>query len=144
MFQRKPANEVTRLNKRDVDLDARLLEIRQTKFKKDRLVPIHASTITELRHYVLVRDVAFGDCDSPAFFVNMRGRRFSTKTLQATFSEIARRADLRGTKGRGPTFHGLRHTFVVNRMVAWYRDGSDVQSLLPALAIFRPTISIDR
>jgi integrase len=38
--------------------------------------------------------------------------------------------------GKGPSFHGLRHRFAVRRLVAWYKDGVDVQAMLPALATY--------
>jgi len=38
--------------------------------------------------------------------------------------------------GYGPRFHDLRHTFAVRRLVAWYRDGKDVQAMLPFLATY--------
>jgi site-specific recombinase XerD len=30
----------------------------------------------------------------------------------------------------------LRHTFAVHRLLAWYRQGADVQRLLPQLATY--------
>jgi integrase len=33
-----------------------------------------------------------------------------------------------------PTIHGLRHTFAVNTLIGWYRDGLDVQARLPVLS----------
>src|SRR3989475_10559579 len=36
----------------------------------------------------------------------------------------------------GPRFHDLRHTFVVHRMLAWYRAGINPQERLPYLATY--------
>ena len=33
-----------------------------------------------------------------------------------------------------PTIHGLRHSFAVNTLIGWYRDGADVQARLPLLS----------
>jgi integrase/recombinase XerD len=33
-----------------------------------------------------------------------------------------------------PRLHDLRHTFAVHRVIAWYREGADMQSSLPLLA----------
>jgi integrase len=50
---------------------------------------------------------------------------------------VLRRAGLKSTKGRtGPRIHDLRHAFVVNRMLAWYREGINPQSRLPYLATY--------
>jgi site-specific recombinase XerD len=35
-----------------------------------------------------------------------------------------------------PRLHDLRHTFAVHRLVAWYRQGADVQLLLPKLSTY--------
>ncbi len=36
----------------------------------------------------------------------------------------------------GPRIHGLRHAFVVHRMLAWYRKGINPQPHLPYLATY--------
>ena len=35
-----------------------------------------------------------------------------------------------------PRLHGLRHSFVVNTLLGWYRDDVDVAAKLPALAAY--------
>ena len=35
-----------------------------------------------------------------------------------------------------PRLHDLRHAMAVHRLVAWYREGADVQRLLPQLATY--------
>ena len=46
---------------------------------------------------------------------------------------VIRRAD----GGRfQPRLHDLRHTFAVHRMTSWYRQGADVQKLLPQLSTY--------
>ena len=40
------------------------------------------------------------------------------------------------TGRKGPRIHDLRHAFVANRMLAWYREGVNPQSRLPYLAIY--------
>jgi integrase/recombinase XerD len=36
----------------------------------------------------------------------------------------------------------LRHTFAVHRVLAWYREGKDVNSLLPVLATYMGHVNI--
>jgi integrase len=44
---------------------------------------------------------------------------------------------LRQNGGRyQPRLHDLRHAGVVHRLVYWYRQGADVQRLLPQLATY--------
>jgi integrase len=35
-----------------------------------------------------------------------------------------------------PRLHDFRHTFAVSRLIAWYREGKDVQRLLPHLSTY--------
>jgi integrase/recombinase XerD len=35
-----------------------------------------------------------------------------------------------------PRLHDMRHTYAVTRLVRWYREGADVQRLLPQLATY--------
>ena len=32
--------------------------------------------------------------------------------------------------------HGLRHSFAVNTLIRWYREGADVQARLPLLSAY--------
>ena len=49
---------------------------------------------------------------------------------------MRRAGRLRNAAGSRPHFHDLRHTFAVKRLVAWYREGKDVQAMLPLLATY--------
>lgn len=130
------AGEVVGLDKADVDLDAGVLTIRRTKFGKDRFVPVHATTRDVLRNYAAARDVAFAGCDCPAFFINLCRGRYSRHTLSQAFWALACKVGLRANKGKGSSFHSLRHSFAVRRLATWYRAGVDVQTMLPALATY--------
>ena len=35
-----------------------------------------------------------------------------------------------------PRLHDLRHSFAVHRLTSWYRQGADVQTLLPYLSTY--------
>ena len=131
----RPA-EVVRLDRRDVDWAKGVLEIRCTKFKKDRLVPLHPSCVEALRKYAGDRDATFPSPPCEAFFLNAHGARFASAAFEGAFRDLIRRLGMREPRGRGPTFGDLRHTFAVRRLVAWYREGVDVQAKLPVLATF--------
>lgn len=76
------SGEVVRLDRTDVDLTNRVLLVRKTKFRKDRLVPVHTTTQAALRHYVRVRDAAFPQPKDQAFFLSSRGNRLSATGLK--------------------------------------------------------------
>lgn len=128
--------EVVRLDRVDVDLETGVLSVRQTKFAKDRLVPVHPTTLEVLQRYAVLRDAHLGDIDCPAFFINMRRRRYAAHTLHLDFAEVSRRVGLHDKEGRRPRLHDLRHSFAVRRLATWYREGADVQAMLPVLATY--------
>jgi integrase len=42
----------------------------------------------------------------------------------------------KGTGGKGPRLHDLRHTFAVRVLNKWVRDGNNLTTALPYLAIY--------
>lgn len=89
--------------------------------KKQREVPLHQSTIRALREYARVRDRAFPEPSTPAFFVSARGRRMARSELNQTFTRLIRqvRLDGRGARAR-PRPHDLRHALAVHTLLDWH------------------------
>jgi integrase len=129
-------SEVVRLDQSDVDLESGVITVRKTKFCKDRIVPVHPTVQSMLSDYASVRNEAFSGCSSDSFFINMWKRRFSKHTLQCAFRDLLIRVGIRKGRGNGPSFHDLRHSFAVRRLTAWYKEGKDVQAMLPVLATY--------
>lgn len=134
-------SEAVRLSTGDVDLKTGMLTIQRTKFAKSRQVPLHPSTVTALRRYRRLRDplIEF-DHDTP-FFVGSRGQHrgqgLSTRQVDRTFAQL--RTQLawpnRGAHST-PRVHDLRHAFIVRRMLAWHRDGVDIDQAMLALSTY--------
>ncbi len=129
-------SEVVRLDQSDIDLQSGVITVRKTKFCKDRIVPAHPTVQSMLSDYASVRNDAFSGCSSNAFFINMWKKRFSRHTLQLAFWDLAIKVGIRKGRGKGPSFHDLRHSFAVRRLTAWYKEGKDVQAMLPVLATY--------
>jgi integrase/recombinase XerD len=131
------SGEAVRLRTEDVDLSQRLLTIRDTKFGKSRLVPIHATTAAALAAYAARRDTFLGKTCVPTFFISERRRPLSESALHAAFRAICRAAGIaNATTGRNPRMHDLRHRFAVHTLLGWYRRGADVERKLPVLSTF--------
>ena len=132
-------SEATRLTLADVDLAEAILTIRATKFYKSRLVPVGLQLATVLANYLLLqrRDRLAQD-ETSFFLANRDGTRLASSTVQAAFDALRRIAGVHGrTSGcRVPRLHDLRHSFAVHRLTAWYREGADVQRLLPVLSTY--------
>jgi len=121
----------------DVDLAQGILTVRQTKFGKSRLVPVHPSTQKVLRRYACLRDRIFARPATPSFFVSERGKRLTDWTVRWTFVRLSHRIGLRGPSDRrGPRIHDLRHAWVIRTLRRCYRAGEDVERRMPAIATY--------
>lgn len=128
--------EALALHRSDVDLDAGLLTV-TGKSGKTRLVPLHPSTTDVLRDYATRRDTLNPAACCPNFFINTTGNRLRVKDVDVTFVRLLTLAGVHAPPGRRrPRVHDLRHTFVLNTFLRWYRDGTDVPANLPVLSTF--------
>jgi integrase/recombinase XerD len=131
--------EFTRLTLSDFRAEEGTVEVRNTKFFKSRRLPLTASVITKIQQYLKAREQAGGALEpSAALLWNERkGGGYTVVTAQHLLADVIRTAGLKPSTGRtGPRVHDLRHAFVVNRMLAWYREGINPQSRLPYLATY--------
>ncbi len=132
-------SEATRLTLADVDLTEAILSIRATKFFKNRLVPIGPHLAEALGAYMAQRRLVGRARDRDALLLaNRDGTRLASSTVQAAFDALRRIAGVhRAGEGRQvPRLHDLRHSFAVHSLTAWYREGADVQRLLPLLSTY--------
>ena len=131
-------SEALALTLGDIDWRRALVHIRTTKFHKARLVPLTASTCDGLRRYLGAR-AERGHLTTPEapLFVKAGGGRLPYRTALGAFRCIVRMAGVGGQAGaRPPRLHDVRHTAAVRRLSLWYRDGKDVQALVPVLVTY--------
>jgi integrase/recombinase XerD len=130
-------SESIALDRNDVDLTEGILTIRQTKFSKSRLVPIHFSTQEVLQHYAILRDQTCSFLKTPSFFVSENGIRLTHWSVRWNFVRLSRQIGLRDAQdSHGPRLHDLRHSFAVQTLLDWYRSGMDVERHMPKLATY--------
>jgi integrase/recombinase XerD len=131
--------ELARLKLRDVDLQSGTITIRETKFFKSRILPLSDSALSALHEYLEARHKAKAPQgpDSGLFWHNQGNTRYTSKSIAWCLVDILRRAGIKPPKGKtGPRVHDLRHSFVVNRILEWYRAGINPQDRLPFLATY--------
>ncbi len=121
----------------DVDLSNAVLTIRDSKFFKTRLVPIGPKTAQVLAEYASGHDTPYKKTHTP-FFVGRNGKPVPIHMFERAFKQIRVHAGLHREGGPRcqPRLHDLRHTSAVHRLTAWYREGRDVQKLLPQLSVY--------
>jgi len=129
--------EPLRLTRADVDLEANVLTVRQTKFSKSRIVALDPTAAQAMREYAHMRDRHVRRPQS-AFFLSDDGTAFTLKRAQWAFKYLRRRLgwDHQEYGHRLPRLYDLRHTFVCHRLLTWHRDGVDVQVALPSLSTY--------
>jgi len=131
-------NEARNLQLQDVDLEAGVLTIRNAKFGKTRLVPVHASTCKALADYIARRERHWaGRTVSSYLFVSSWGNRLDNGQIHRAFYALSRQIRLRNaTDHHGPRLHDLRHRFATNTLVNWYRHDQDPERRLPLLSAY--------
>lgn len=120
-------SEALKLQLGDVDLDAATITVRQSKFRKSRCLPIHASVVRALAEYRRMRD-RHADHDPVApFFISRTGDFLPRYTVANVFKRMRCRL---GWRARGdhanPRIHDLRHTMAVRRVQLWHETGVSV------------------
>lgn len=131
-------SEALALTMADVDLPEAILTIRQTKFYKSRLVPIGADLVDVLVRYRDQHPARPAHRPEVSFLSDRYGRPILRQTAELVFKRVREQAGLERPAGRTfrPRLHDLRHTMALNRLVSWYREGKNVQRLLPHLATY--------
>lgn len=107
--------EARALHLTDVTDDGLL--IRQSKFKKSRLLPLHATTRAALTTYLVQRQRWAGT--DPHLFVSRRHGPLSPTVVTQTFHQVLAAAGIPHDHGRRrPRLIDLRHTFAVRALEA--------------------------
>ncbi len=108
-------SEVVKLKVADVELEARVLNIREAKGQKDRITLVAERLVPDLEKLVYRRQ------GGEWLFESMRGGKLSARSLQAVFAQALGRSGVQ----KDATFHSLRHSFATHVI----EGGTDVLHL---------------
>ena len=86
-----------------------VLQIRDTKFGKSRLVPLHRTVIDALNRYLDLRRRFAGSDDH--LFLSVKGKALAHEMANYTFRRILQFANIAPGRVRRPRIHDLRHSF---------------------------------
>jgi integrase/recombinase XerD len=137
--------ELIRLTLGDADAQAGVLRVRESKFHKSRWVPLSSGARRELRRYLVCRlATPFDTSPSSPLLCNLSHglRGYTGEGLREGIMGLLRDAGIRDADGRFPRIHDFRHSFAIEALMRWYRQGADVQSNLPKLALYMGHVSI--
>jgi integrase/recombinase XerD len=130
-------SEALNLRSTDVDWSEGILTIRDSKFSKSRLIPLHSSSLKVLSDYGARRDCLFAERKTPYFFCSRYDGRLDEGQVRRVFYVISRQIGIRGASAsHGPRLHDFRHRFAVQTLLRWHRSGEDVRRRLPVLSTY--------
>jgi integrase/recombinase XerD len=105
------------LSLRFQDITAEGLVIRETKFRKSRLVWLHETVVVALQNYLLRRGKFANSADH--LFVSRRGGKLCYAIAAETFQEVLKAAGIQARPGGPkPRLHDFRHRFAVKALEA--------------------------
>jgi integrase/recombinase XerD len=128
--------EVLRLDRGDLDRAEGVLRVRESKFGKSRLVPLHASTIDALERYDHTRQRLLSEPSSDSLFVSLRGTRVIYECVWPVHRKLCEHAGVGASSTVTPRIHDHRHSFAVKTLLGWYQDGVDVPSRIGWLSTY--------
>lgn len=117
--------ELVGMNVEDINFSQRLIRVRG-KGKKERLLPFGRKAASSLRDYLNWRRlINQGRIEEEALFLNFRGRRLSSRSVERIVDKYIKRAALR----RKISPHSLRHSFA-SHLLSRGADLRVIQELL--------------
>lgn len=119
----------------DVDFDAGVVTIREAKFDRTRLVPLHPTVTDALGRYQAERDRLCPDPSSPAFFLSSVGTALTRSGVAKTLRELTTSMGIR-TETVHPRAHDLRHSFAVQTLIRWLNSGVNIDAAMPRLSTY--------
>jgi integrase/recombinase XerD len=123
------------------DITTNGLLIRRTKFQKTRLVPLHATAVTGLAHYLMHRQEA--RCGGDHVFVSGEGQPLVYWKVHSVFRTLLKSAGIKPSGGRWPRIHELRHTLAVRALESSPTGRQRIGQHMLALATYLGHVNIN-
>jgi integrase len=130
-------SEALHLRCADVNLAESALTVRQTKFNKSRLLPLHSTVTEALARYATLRMQHLPGSADDRFFAIASGAGPPAVTVRRVFARLRKQL---GWSSRGayamPRIHDLRHTFICRRVMLWHEQGAPIDNAMAALSTY--------
>lgn len=121
------------LNLRLSDVTEDGLVIRETKFHKSRMAPLHPTAVAGLQRYLDRRGIAEDD----HVFISLRRRGIRYQGVETVFLRLVRAMGIHPGPGRpGPRIHDLRHSYAVRVLETCPGDRTVVDAHVLALMTY--------
>lgn len=111
--------ETMALRRNDIDFKARTIFLRETKYSKERRIPVHDTLISIMESYCLALGIMLSS-EAYLFPGRKPGSHLTRRQVQHWFSEFLKLADIdqreKKPHERGASLHCYRHVFVLKSM----------------------------
>lgn len=127
------SSEARCLQRNDVDLDTGKIMIRESKGRRKRIIFMSNDMLILCREYdAIIERILPG---REAFLPNRNGTHYGKSRTNDWFHKFwASLPEAKAVKGNPARLHDLRHTYAVDRLNAWIKEGKNVKSYYPYLS----------
>jgi site-specific recombinase XerD len=136
-------SEPLRLLKKHYRRDEKTIYIKETKFRKDRLIPLPNVAIPEIENYLAVRQSLLPNDDNPYLLAGKKEKPLTDTKVRELFHKARKdigidhpRKVIGNMNFNKPTPHSLRHSFATNTLIRIKDRGESTQHALPVLAAY--------
>lgn len=128
-------SEARLLKVKDVDLNAGILTINQSKKDNSRLVPMTDELTKKCQTYS--NQVHLYSDAERYYFPLIDNKPMTIGNVYKNFRKFLWRAGISHSgRGSGPRIHDFRHTFAVHCLKKWSIEGKDLMTYLPILRVY--------
>ena len=127
--------EALGLERNDVDLARGVITIREAKFDRSRIVPLHETTTKALGAYAQRRDDLLARPSSSRFFLVGPSQPLRYRAALSAFIEITAALGLRSGPVL-PRIHDLRHHFAISSLLEWHQSRLRPENWMAMLSIY--------
>lgn len=130
--------EICNLMNEDADLKNGFITIKETKFSKNRILPIHETTILKLEKYKKKRDKLRKDYSNQHFFIMTGGNSLVLRNFEYAWQIIRVHllTDTEEWSGRPPRLYDIRHSFACNTILRWLQEGININNKILYLSTY--------
>lgn len=132
--------EALALERADVNLTQGVITIREAKFGRSRIVPLHETAASALAAYARVREEACARPSSDRFFLASPSRPLHYRAALTAFIEVTAALGLRSGPVI-PRIHDLRHHFAISNLLRWQREGLRPENRMAVLSTYLGHVS---
>lgn len=132
-------SELVRLRHADLDRKRGTVRIAQTKFNKERILPLDATVWAAVEAYEAFRDRICPTPQTDHVFLSTAGDALSLRDLEYAFQVVRTVLLPSGDTAwsrRPPRLYDLRHSFACQTILRWYSEGVDVNHHLLLLSTY--------